>query len=122
MTLSIIHGALGNPSENKVLEVIENYKNPDHPIIGAFIGDILVGVLGICRENEVITIRHIAVLKDFQRRGIGKLLVDEITKCYKFYRIIAETDGESVDFYAKSGFTCHEFKGSYRNLRYKCEL
>jgi hypothetical protein len=43
MTLSIIHGALGNPSENKVLEVIENYKNPDHPIIGAFIGDILVG-------------------------------------------------------------------------------
>ncbi len=35
---------------------------------------------------------------------------------------MAETDKESVDFYAKSGFTCHGFNGPYGNLRCKCEF
>ncbi|WPY00720.1 GNAT family N-acetyltransferase domain protein [Candidatus Trichorickettsia mobilis] len=119
---SVITSAIGNPSQTKVLEVIKSYEAIDHEIIGAFMDDILIGALGICKENEVITIRHIALLQDFQRRGIGTLLLDFLKKCYERYRIIAETDGESVDFYSKSGFTCHKFKGRYGNLRYKCEF
>lgn len=41
---SVIYGAMGNPSLEKVLEVSGSYKNPDHAIIGAFISDILAGV------------------------------------------------------------------------------
>lgn len=119
---SVIHGAIGNPSPEKVLEVIESYKNSDHAIIGAFIGDILVGVLGFCKSSEVITIRHISVSLHYQRQGIGTLLLEEVKKQYASCKIVAETDAESVDFYAKSGFTCHEFKGRYGNLRYKCEF
>lgn len=122
MLPSVIYGAIGNPSENKVLEVIGSYKNPDHEIIGAFIGDILVGALGFCKTSEVITICHISILKGYQRQGIGTLLLDKVKKSYERCRIIAETDAESIDFYVKSGFTCHGFKGSYGNLRYKCEF
>lgn len=119
---SVIHGAIGNPSPEKVLEVIESYKNSDHAIIGAFIGDILVGVLGLCKTSKVITIRHISVSLHYQRQGIGTLLLEKVKKQYASCKIVAETDAESVDFYAKSGFTCHEFNGRYGNLRYECEI
>ena len=119
---SVIHGAIGNPSPEKVLEVIESYKNPDHAIIGAFIGDILVGVLGFCKASEVITIRHISVSLHYQRQGIGTFLLEEAKKQCTGCNIVAETDAESVDFYTKSGFTCHGFNGPYGNLRYKCEI
>ena len=119
---SVIYGSIGNPSKNKILEVIGSYKHPDNKIIGAFTGYILVGVLGLCKTSEVITIRHISVLLDYQRQGIGNLLLGQIKKCYEGCKIIAETDAEAVDFYAKSGFTCCEFNGPYGNLRYKCEF
>ena len=118
----VIYGAIGNPSPEKVLEVIGSYKNPDHAIIGAFVGDIFAGILGIYKTSEVLTIRHINVLINYQKEGIGTLLLDYIKKCYEGCKIIAETDSESVDFYAKSGFTFHAFKGQYGNLRYKCEF
>lgn len=119
---SVIYGAIGNPSPEKVLEVIESYKNSDHSITGAFIGDILVGILGLCKTSKVVTIRHISVHLKYQRQGIGTLLLEEVKKQYEGYKIMAETDTESVNFYTKSGFTCHEFNGLYGNLRYKCEF
>lgn len=119
---SVIFGAIGNPSPEKVLEVVESYKDSDHSIMGAFIGDILVGVLGLCKTSKIITIRHISVPLKYQRQGIGTLLLDEVKKQHEGCKIMAETDEESVGFYAKSGFTCHEFKGPYGNLRYKCEF
>lgn len=119
---SVIHGAIGDPSPEKVLEVIESYKDSDHSIMGAFICDILVGVLGLCKTSKIITIRHISVPLKYQRQGIGTLLLEEVKKQHEGYKILAETDTESVDFYAKSGFTCHGFNGLYGNLRYKCEF
>lgn len=118
----VIKSSIGNPSPNKIMEVIKSYNHPDHAIIGAFRGDILIGILGICKTHTLITIRHISVLRDFQKKGIGTLLLNEIKKHYAGSRIIAETDAESVGFYAKSGFSYHEFKGQHGNLRYKCEF
>ena len=61
-------------------------------------------------------------MQDFQRQGIGTLLLNKIEEFYTSHSIIAETDDESIDFYAKSCFSCHEFKDLYGNIRYKCEL
>lgn len=119
---SVICGAIGNSTPDKILEVIKSYSNPDNEIFGAFMDDILVGVLGVVKDSETIVIRHISVIENFQRQAIGSLLLDEIKKCYKSYKIIAETDEESVDFYVKSGFVSREFKSQYGNLRYKCEF
>lgn len=119
---SVIYSAIGNPSPAKLLEVIGSYKNPDYAIMGAFVGDSLIGVLGLCKTSKVLTIRHISVLINYQRQGIGTLLLEELKKRYEGCKIVAETDSESVDFYSKSGFSCHGFNGPYGNLRYKCEF
>lgn len=116
----VIYGAIWYPSENKLQEVIASYKAIDHYIIGAFIDSILVGILGFYKEQDIITIRHISILKKFQRQGLGILLLSEIKREYIGYRILAETDEEAVDFYVKVGFICDSFNGPYGNLRYKC--
>lgn len=79
---AVIYGAIGNPCENKVLEVMKNYKNADYAIISVYVGNILVGLLGFCKTSEVITIRHISVLIDYQRQIIGTSLMEEIKKNY----------------------------------------
>jgi len=117
----VIRDSIGNPSPDKILEVIKSYSSQDDEIIGAFSDNILVGILGICKNNRLISIRHISVLPEFRDQGIGTLLLGNIRK-QDASQIIAETDQESVYFYAKSGFSCHEFKSCYGNLRYKCEL
>ncbi len=119
---SVIHGAIGNPSPEKVLEVIGSYKNSDHSIIGAFISDILVGILGFSKTIDIITVRHISVLKVFQRQGVGTLLFDEMKKHYQYDKILAETDIDSLSFYLKLGFSFHKFEGKHGNERYRCEL
>ncbi len=39
---SVIYSSIGNPSKNKILEVIGSYSHPDHKIIGVFIDCILI--------------------------------------------------------------------------------
>jgi hypothetical protein len=53
----VISLALGNPSPDKNLEVIDSYKNPDHEILGFFLDNNLVGIAGFLKGNKVITIR-----------------------------------------------------------------
>jgi GNAT superfamily N-acetyltransferase len=60
-------------------------------------------------------------LPEFQKQGVGKLLLDYVKKRYAKHKIIAETDEESVGFYLKSDFLCNAFKSNYKNLRYNCE-
>jgi GNAT superfamily N-acetyltransferase len=117
----LIMGAIDNPSPDKVIAIIKSYNHPDHEMLGAFMGDTLVGILGICKTSAaVITMRHISVLPEFQRHGVGTLLLNAIMKCHERHRIIAETDQESVGFYLKSGFSCNAFEGIYGTLRYTC--
>jgi GNAT superfamily N-acetyltransferase len=119
---SVIYSAIGNPSPEKVLEVIGIYKNSDNIIIGAFIGDMLVGVLGLFKTTAVITISHVSLPLHYQKQGIGTLLLEEVKKHYEGCKIVAETDAESVAFYTKAGFIYRQFLGPYGNLRYRCEF
>ncbi len=73
------------------------------------------GVLGLYQENGIITIRHIALRKDFQKRGVGTLFLDKAKKYYAHCRMIIETDEEAAGFYLKFGFICHGFKGKHGN-------
>ena len=117
----VIKFSIGYPTEDKVLEIIKTYATYGNELTGAYLEGGLIGVVGFyCLEK--ITIRHISVLPEFQRKGIGKLLLDNIKKRYAENKIIAETDEESVGFYLKSGFSCNSFEGEYENLRYSCEF
>lgn len=82
----------------------------------------LIGMVGILKTDKIITIRHISVLPEWRQQGIGTLLLNDVKKRYAGNTIIAETDEESVEFYAKISFFCNSFKGQYGNLRYRCEF
>ncbi len=114
----VIKFSIGYPTEDKVLEIIKTYATYGNELTGAYLEGGLIGVVGFyCLEK--ITIRHISVLPEFQRQGIGKLLLDNIKKRYAENKIIAETDEESVDFYKKLGFMCEPFTSKY-GMRYLC--
>lgn len=116
----VIQFSMGRPTADNILEVITIYNKADHALIGAFLDDTLIGVVGFFCCLEKITIRHISVLPELQNQGVGRVLLDHLKAQYAPSKIIAETDADSVGFYLKSGFSCHEFKGPYGNLRYKC--
>lgn len=118
----VMNFSMGSPTEDKILEIISTYHDAGNELIGAFLEGGLIGVVGLLQSTEKITIRHISVLPEFQRQGVGTLLLDYVKEHYSGHKIIAETDGESVVFYLKSGFSCNSFEGKYENLRYSCEF
>jgi len=119
---SVILFSIGHPSQQKVQAVIESYHNTQHKIIGAFIGDILVGIVGLLKIHESIIIRHLSVVPRWRKQGIGTLLLKGVKRCYPHISVVAETDDESVQFYLQLGFACHSFTGPYGTLRYKCTI
>jgi uridine kinase len=118
----VIQFSIGNPSCDKVREVIKSYHNSDYEIMGAFMQSILIGIAGLCKTDEAITLMHVSVLPQFQRKGIGTVLLNDIKKRYIGHSIFVETDEEAVKFYLKSDFICNTFKNKYGKLRYKCEF
>ena len=59
---SVIYGAIGNASKNKILEVIKSYGNPDNEIIGVFIDCFLI--LQECKNTFLVLDGTPTSLKD----------------------------------------------------------
>jgi GNAT superfamily N-acetyltransferase len=110
---------IGNPSENKLDNILSSYTKPDSLILGCIIKDSLVGMVGIKISYPVAIIRHIAVLDEYRKLGIASALINHLIDNLKLSKIKAETDIEAVGFYKKCGFACTEFQGVY-NKRFKC--
>lgn len=120
---SVIAGSIGGyPNSHKIHETIMSYNDPFNEIIGAYESNVLLGIIGLSKADEVICIHHISVLLDYRNQGVGKFLLNYLKKNYLYNKIIAETDEESIGFYEKSGFSCNPFKGKHENIRYRCEF
>jgi GNAT superfamily N-acetyltransferase len=117
---AVIQFSIGASSPEKIFKIMKSYDTPHHKLLGALKENTLIGVLGFFKSPEIIIIRHISVVPNLQRQGIGTCLMDKLKACFKKYPINAETDEEAVGFYIKSGFRCDAFQGSYGNLRYQC--
>jgi glucosamine-phosphate N-acetyltransferase len=62
--------------------------------------------------NKVAHVEDVAVRKEFQRTGIGRMIVEELIKIAqeaKCYKITLDTKTENVVFYEKLGFRKHEY-------------
>jgi predicted GNAT family N-acyltransferase len=77
--------------------------------IGAFLYDVLVGVLVLKTVNEAsVKMRQVAVDDALQGRGIGKLLVryaEELAKAEGYGEIRLHARKTAMDFYRKLGYT-----------------
>lgn len=73
----------------------------------------LVGVMGLQPVRDVTLIRHAYVLHAFQRRGVGRKLLEHLKKKTKTLRLLAGTWAKAwwaTEFYEKNGFRLAENK------------
>ena len=79
---------------------------------GAYDGPTLVGLIRVVGDdNTIIYIQDILVLKRYQNKGIGSILLKEIIDRYKNVRqIVLTTDNSNnqKSFYEKNGFKEHK--------------
>jgi len=117
----IIH-SIGNPSEDKIDNVLHDYESGNRFLLGCFIDERLVGMVGIEQGADLkYIIKHISILPDNRVQGLGKQLISEIGKHFQVNKLMADTDAESVGFYRAIGFNCQEFVGEH-GKRFQCVM
>ena len=118
---SVISMSIGNPTHEKIARVLHGYELPNQYLIGAFSSETLIAIIGFELVDKQAIIKHISVLDDFKKQGIGTALIYRLIKDYVPSRVTLETDDESVGFYKKTGFICKPVEGKY-GIRYRCSL
>ncbi|MCI9071372.1 MAG: GNAT family N-acetyltransferase [Lachnospiraceae bacterium] len=77
-------------------------------ILGAYDGDRLVGIIRVVGDGySTVYIQDIIVLPEYQRKGIGTLLLEQILLEYKnVYQKVLVTDNteKTIQFYKSAGF------------------
>jgi GNAT superfamily N-acetyltransferase len=70
--------------------------------------DKLVGVMGFQPVRDVTLIRHAYVLPEYQRKGIGAILLNHLKQLTKTRYLLVGTWADAIwaiDFYKKHGFS-----------------
>ena len=83
------------------------YKN-SLKILGAYDADKLVGIIRVVGDGySIVYIQDMIVLPEYQRKGIGTLLLEKILFEYKnVYQKVLMTDNteKTIRFYKSAGF------------------
>ncbi len=89
-------------------DMLKNAYHSSLKILGAYIGDELVGVIRVVGDGySVIFIQDILILPQYQHNGIGTALLNRILDIYKnVYQKILITDNteKTIKFYKSVGF------------------
>ncbi len=92
---------------------------------GVFDADELVGIVTVMEANnpnlkgDAVQLRGMAVLKEYQYKGLGKLLVNHIEKVYKHKDLLwCNARDYAVGFYNSLGFTTFGKKFYIKNVCY----
>lgn len=111
---------LADPSQNNINEYLNKSL-----IYGAYINNVLIGVYVLFPVDEqTLEIKNIAVSEDFQKRGIGTLLLrhaKEETVSKGYLQLIIGTANSSINqlsLYQKNGFEMYEIKRDFFTENY----
>lgn len=111
---------LADPSQNNINEYLNKSL-----IYGAYINNVLIGVYVLFPVDEqTLEIKNIAVSEDFQKRGIGTLLLrhaKEETVSKGYLQLIIGTANSSINqlsLYQKKGFEMYEIKRDFFTENY----
>lgn len=89
-------------------EMLRNAFNNSLIILGAYDNDNLIGIIRVIGDGySIIYIQDILVLPQYQRRGIGSLMLKEILSLYAHvYQkiLLTENQAATVSFYKKMQF------------------
>jgi len=86
----------------------DEYRSGHFPLV-LWTGDDAVAVVRVDVVNEVAIFRRVAVRPDFQRRGLGRQLLQQAEQFAQHQgctRIESHVDPDAVVFYERCGFEC----------------
>ena len=91
------------------LEMLKNAYTHSLMILGAYKNEKLIGIIRVVGDGySIIYIQDIIVLPEYQRKGVGSLLLKEVLNKYAHvYQkiLLTENQPDTVAFYKKLGFT-----------------
>lgn len=104
-----LYASLGWTNYTDKPEMLKNAYLNSLKIYGAYVDDKLVGIIRAVGDGfSVLFIQDLLVHPDFQRNGIGTLLLKRMLKEYEnVYQIhlITEDSEKTISFYKSLGFT-----------------
>ncbi|EJR55033.1 hypothetical protein IIM_01973 [Bacillus cereus VD107] len=104
---------------NFLLKLINEYESQKNTfsktgecLYGVFRDDMLIGIGGLnqdpyTKDNKIGRLRRFYILKDYRRKGLGRILLERIISDAKIYFniVVLRTDTEQGDrFYTSNGF------------------
>ncbi|WP_230986949.1 GNAT family N-acetyltransferase [Cohnella fermenti] len=94
------------PDPGRLAEAIREYETDGRlDLMGYVDEDRLVGIVGYeVNEDNVLTIKHLAVAPEERGKGFGRLTVLELIAWEAPDILLAETDEEAIEFYRNIGF------------------
>jgi GNAT superfamily N-acetyltransferase len=119
--IEVMLPSIGNPEAGKIKQILKSYNLKNHYIIGGFLDNKLVGIIGNEINNNSAIIKHLSVLSEFRNQSIGSKLIQYISNYFSLKIIKTETDEDAIMFYQTLGFKCESFNGEY-GVRYQCYL
>lgn len=91
-------------------------------VFGAYVNDKLIGMIRVVGDgHSIIYIQDIIVMPNYQRQGIGRLLMNEVLEKYKnVYQKVLLTDNQpnTIRFYENMGFSTSDKFGCVSFLNY----
>lgn len=122
--MAIIGLAMFNPTEGRIKSAAEGIYSKEQGRFYIAEDGEPIGIIGVRRvDNAFVEIMHIAVKADYQKKGVGKQLIDYVNQAERVDQIVAETDYEAVEFYKKLGFKVEEKEDVVTGfVRYTCTL
>ncbi|MCC5626095.1 GNAT family N-acetyltransferase [Nostoc sp. CHAB 5715] len=93
-------------SADKPTELYNALTN-SHTLLSAWDGDRLAGIGNAISDGHlVVYYPHLLVHPDYHGQGIGQLIMQKMQEKYgHFHMQMLTSDGQTVDFYQKAGFT-----------------
>ena len=108
-------------SREALEEACAHYRARNWALIGWQAGDEILACAGAEKlDTDTIRIRSIAVAPAWRNRGLGRALIDELAERAGAKRVVAETDDDAVDFYARCGFVVEDAPARFGRPRYSC--
>lgn len=114
--------AMFNPTEGRIKSAAEGIYAKEQGRFYVAEQEGIIGIIGVRRvDNDFVEIMHIAVDEDHRKSGVATAMIRFVDEMERVDRIIAETDGDAVDFYRSFGFDVQEKEDDLTGyVRYTC--
>jgi len=102
------HGIRIGSSDSPLEIKKKTERDPDLFLVAEIEGNLIGAVLGGFDGRRGM-VYHLAIDRDYRRRGIGESLMQELELrlrakgCLKYYLLVTKDNGEAIDFYESIG-------------------